>query len=99
MRNPVNRLATAAPRALDSLLEPKDKSNEKSTRQDRTCSFDLDLSGLKIIDSGSSLASASIDDEGSVVTSLTLEQLSSELSSSEFSVDWTDTMEKDASPN
>ncbi|KAL3775437.1 hypothetical protein ACHAWO_000667 [Cyclotella atomus] len=51
MRNPVNRLATAAPRALDSLLSGGNKSgskptSEKETRTSRTTSFDLDLSVL-----------------------------------------------------
>jgi hypothetical protein len=51
MRNPVNRLATAAPRALDSLLSGGNKggsksTNEKETRTSHTTSFDLDQSIL-----------------------------------------------------
>ena len=83
MKNPVNRLATAAPRALDSLLQQQKKdSNKKNTnnnsKKERTCSFDLDLSGLNLLDNdgsssvgGSSVAfsGGSIAEEGgSVVT-------------------------------
>ena len=52
MRNPVNRLATAAPRALDSILSGSNKTGASSTNDkkdmhtSRTKSFDLDLSAL-----------------------------------------------------
>ncbi|EJK45115.1 hypothetical protein THAOC_36294 [Thalassiosira oceanica] len=109
MRNPVNYLASAAPRALDSLLGPnsatgsKDgnkKKTDKKTRDERACSFDLDLSGLTLSGGGgTSLASASVTDEGSVVSSFTLEGLSSEMTS-ELAVDLAlDTANDDASPN
>ena len=83
MKNPVNRLATAAPRALDSLLQQQKKdANKKNTnnnsKKERTCSFDLDLSGLNLLDNdgsgsvgGSSVgfSGGSIAEEGgSVVT-------------------------------
>ena len=83
MKNPVNRLATAAPRALDSLLQQQKKdANKKNTynnsKEERTCSFDLDLSGLNLLDNdgsgsvgGSSVgfSGGSIAEEGgSVVT-------------------------------
>lgn len=81
MRNPVNRLATAAPRALDSLLVKKSDNNTTSTekKQERTCSFDLDLSGLKLLDSralSGGGGGGSSTEEGSVVT---FEDLSAEL--------------------
>lgn len=82
MRNPVNRLATAAPRALDSLLVKKSDTNNTTTstekKQERTCSFDLDLSGLKLLDSRalSGGGGGSSTEEGSVVT---FEDLSAEL--------------------
>ena len=82
MRNPVNRLATAAPRALDSLLVKKSDTNNTTTstekKQERTCSFDLDLSGLKLLDSRalSGGGGGSNTEEGSVVT---FEDLSAEL--------------------
>ena len=64
MKNPVNRLATAAPRALDSLLcGGEKKEDEKKTKQQqnkaRTCSFDLDLSLLDTSSSGSSVTGSS----------------------------------------
>ena len=67
MKNPVNRLATAAPRALDSLLRGGEKKeDEKKTKQQqqqqnkaRTCSFDLDLSLLDTSSSGSSVTGSS----------------------------------------
>ena len=85
MKNPVNRLATAAPRALDSLLETKTKKQEDDNKQkqqqkkERTCSFDLDLSGLNLLDnssingsstlgSGSTIGSITEECNGSVVT-------------------------------
>ena len=83
MKNPVNRLATAAPRALDSLLQQQKKdSNKKNTnnnsKKERTCSFDLDLSGLNLLDNdgGSSVGGSSVgfsggsivEEGGSVVT-------------------------------
>ena len=85
MKNPVNRLATAAPRALDSLLETKTKKQEDDNKQqqqkkkERTCSFDLDLSGLILLDnssinggstlgSGSTIGSITEECNGSVVT-------------------------------
>jgi hypothetical protein len=53
MRNPVNCLATAAPRALDSLFAgtsnksgSEKKEKKETTRSSRTTSFDLDLSSL-----------------------------------------------------
>lgn len=108
MRNPFNDLATAAPRALDSLLGPKNtacndgnkKKTDKKTRDERACSFDLDLSGLTLGGgSGTSLASASVTDEGSVVSSFTLEGLASEVTS-EFAAEALDaTTNDDASPN
>jgi hypothetical protein len=82
MRNPVNRLATAAPRALDSLLVKKSDTNNNTTstekKQERTCSFDLDLSGLKLLDSLalSGGGGSNSTEEGSVVT---FEDLSAEL--------------------
>ncbi|EED87389.1 predicted protein [Thalassiosira pseudonana CCMP1335] len=82
MRNPVNRLATAAPRALDSLLVKKSDTNNTTTstekKQERTCSFDLDLSGLKLLDSRalSGGGGGGNTEEGSVVT---FEDLSAEL--------------------
>ncbi|KAL7543919.1 hypothetical protein ACHAXR_013298 [Thalassiosira sp. AJA248-18] len=56
MKNPVNRIATAAPRALDSLLGKKGdgpnntdkKKQQQKERRERMCSFDLDLSGLNL---------------------------------------------------
>ena len=83
MKNPVNRLATAAPRALDSLLQQQKKdSNKKNTnnnsKKERTCSFDLDLSGLNLLDNdgSSSVGGSSVgfsggsiaEEGGSVVT-------------------------------
>ncbi len=104
MKNPVNRLATAAPRALDSLLgggtskstTSKDTHDKKKQRE-RTCSFDLDLSGLNLdsssgsISGGSSvgLSASSIAEEGSVVT---FEDLSSEFAN-EISKEWNANME------
>mmetsp|Transcript_15784 Transcript_15784/g.34165 ORF Transcript_15784/g.34165 Transcript_15784/m.34165 type:complete len:109 (+) Transcript_15784:611-937(+) len=93
MKTPFNRLATAAPRALDSLLggtkSTSQDSHEKKQRE-RTCSFDLDLSGLKL-DSSSSvgassvgMSGSSIAEEGSVVTFQDLSELTHELS-----LDWT----------
>ena len=111
MRNPFNDLATAAPRALDSLLGPNNRNNttgkdgnnkktDKKTRDERACSFDLDLSGLNLGGGGgTSLASASMTDEGSVVSSFTLEGLASEVTS-EFAAEALDaTTNDDASPN
>ena len=83
MKNPVNRLATAAPRALDSLLQQQKKdANKKNTnnnsKKERTCSFDLDLSGLNLLDNdgSSSVGGSSVgfsggsiaEEGGSVVT-------------------------------
>ena len=86
MKNPVNRLATSVPRALDSLLETKTKQQEddnkqkKQQKKERTCSFDLDLSGLNLLDnssinggsgtlgSGSTIGSITEECNGSVVT-------------------------------
>jgi len=98
MKNPVNRLATAAPRALESILAPKDDGNKKKNKQEelrreRTRSFDIDLSGLNLdsspsLSGGSSIAgltsAGSIAEEtGSVVTF-------EELSSGDLSLDWND---------
>ena len=95
MKNPVNRLATAAPRALDSLLgtpasTSQDSSDKKQQQQrrERTCSFDLDLSGLNMdrcsgsVGGASSvgLCGSSIAEEGSVVTFEDLSELAHELS-------------------
>ena len=88
MKNPVNRLATSVPRALDSLLETKTMKQEDDNKQqkqqqqkkkERTCSFDLDLSGLNLLDnssingsstlgSGSTIGSITEECNGSVVT-------------------------------
>ena len=66
MRNPVNHIVTAAPRALDSLLKSspstKGKDDDKS-RCTRTPSFDLDLSALDM-----SKSSSSFGENSSVVT-------------------------------
>ena len=77
MKNPVNRLATAAPRALDSLLETKTKKQEDDNKQkqqqkkERTCSFDLDLSGLNLLDNSSIYGSSTLG-SGSTIGSITL---------------------------
>mmetsp|Transcript_36504 Transcript_36504/g.65729 ORF Transcript_36504/g.65729 Transcript_36504/m.65729 type:complete len:113 (+) Transcript_36504:260-598(+) len=94
MKNPVNRLATAAPRALDSLLggnkSTAQDSNEKKQRE-RTCSFDLDLSGLTLDSCSSSIAASvdlsggSIAEEGSVVTFEELSEMA--LSSLDWNMD------------
>lgn len=60
MRNPVNRLATAAPRALDTVFTGTTTANKnasnatsnsgrdtKEARNTRSISFDLDLSSLQ----------------------------------------------------
>lgn len=57
MRNPVNRLATAAPRAFDSVFTGTPNKNTSSSssssrdtkeaRSTRSISFDLDLSSLQ----------------------------------------------------
>ncbi|KAL7523677.1 hypothetical protein ACHAWF_000621 [Thalassiosira exigua] len=77
MKNPVNRLATAAPRALDSLLQGEQKRKRtppKQERKERTCSFDLDLSGLKLdapaASGGSAGGSTAAGVGGSVVESV-----------------------------
>eukprot|EP00584_Thalassiosira_punctigera_P005519 CAMPEP_0172527850 /NCGR_PEP_ID=MMETSP1067-20121228/2406_1 /TAXON_ID=265564 ORGANISM="Thalassiosira punctigera, Strain Tpunct2005C2" /NCGR_SAMPLE_ID=MMETSP1067 /ASSEMBLY_ACC=CAM_ASM_000444 /LENGTH=108 /DNA_ID=CAMNT_0013311659 /DNA_START=173 /DNA_END=499 /DNA_ORIENTATION=+ len=64
MKNPINQLATAAPRAFDSLLggnKETKEANDKKKKQDRerTCSFDLDLSALSL-DGASSIGNGSI---------------------------------------
>ncbi|KAL7521394.1 hypothetical protein ACHAWX_006065 [Stephanocyclus meneghinianus] len=50
MRNPVNRIATAAPRALESLFKGNSGGDKKAKQEDslktRAVSFDLDLSAL-----------------------------------------------------
>lgn len=68
MRNPVNRLATAAPRALDSILSgakaAANPTNEKrDTRTTRAISFDLDLSALEM-----NQKSTMLEESSSVVT-------------------------------
>ena len=82
MKNPVNRLATSVPRALDSLLETKTKQQEDDTKQkkqqqqkkkERTCSFDLDLSGLNLLDSSSINGGGSTLGSGSTIGSITEE--------------------------
>lgn len=92
MKNQVKHLATAAPHALDAILlgnkvEQKSDSKEKKQRE-RACSFDLDLSGLKLDNSSSTVGSrsvgGSIAEEGSVVTFEDLSEFSKELS-----LDWT----------
>ena len=98
MKNPVNRLAGAAPRALDSLLGGGSQSTSKDhhemkQKKERTCSFDLDLSGLHLdarsrssIGASSSsvgLSGGSIAEEGSVVTFEDLSEFTNELN-----LDW-----------
>ena len=96
MKNPVNRLATACPRALDSIIganksTPKDAHEKK--KRERTFSFDLDLSGLKPDGAGGrgsgsvaggstvgGLSGSSIAEEGSVVTFEELGDLTKEMS-------------------
>ena len=84
MRNPVNRLATAAPRAFDSILNPSktsggtsteknvDKSTTSSTikeQRNRGASFHLDLSLLLNINDDNAASSSSVGEEtGSVLT-------------------------------
>eukprot|EP00577_Skeletonema_sp_RCC1716_P024157 CAMPEP_0113417924 /NCGR_PEP_ID=MMETSP0013_2-20120614/25923_1 /TAXON_ID=2843 ORGANISM="Skeletonema costatum, Strain 1716" /NCGR_SAMPLE_ID=MMETSP0013_2 /ASSEMBLY_ACC=CAM_ASM_000158 /LENGTH=109 /DNA_ID=CAMNT_0000305107 /DNA_START=136 /DNA_END=465 /DNA_ORIENTATION=- /assembly_acc=CAM_ASM_000158 len=84
MRNPVNRLATAAPRAFDSILKPTsstttssttDSTNTENEKRSRGASFHMmDLSVLLTTDNtndGSSITapSGSVGDEtGSVLT-------------------------------
>mmetsp|Transcript_13265 Transcript_13265/g.32247 ORF Transcript_13265/g.32247 Transcript_13265/m.32247 type:complete len:122 (+) Transcript_13265:224-589(+) len=91
MKTPFNRLATAAPRALDSLLvggkQQQDSKNKKTSSKERTCSFDLDLSGLNLdslpgrggsvagFSSGGSIA----EEGGSVVTFEDLTEFTQEL--------------------
>ncbi|KAL9179109.1 hypothetical protein ACHAXT_000151 [Thalassiosira profunda] len=95
MKNPVNRLATACPRALDSIIGAN-KSTAKDApekKRERTCSFDLDLSGLKPDGAGGrgsgsvaggstvgGLSGSSIAEEGSVVTFEELGDLTKEMS-------------------
>mmetsp|Transcript_41398 Transcript_41398/g.70877 ORF Transcript_41398/g.70877 Transcript_41398/m.70877 type:complete len:105 (-) Transcript_41398:289-603(-) len=104
MKNPVNRLATAAPRALDSLLGGNTKEQQKNPNQqlkrERTCSFDLDLSGLNLDSSSASVGTSvggcgSIAEEGSVVT---FEELS-EFSSLEWNADGSGVSSGTPSPN
>jgi hypothetical protein len=98
MKNPVNRLATAAPRALDSILSTsKDSHHEMKQKKERSCSFDLDLSGLHLdarsrsgIGASSSvgassggLSGGSITEEGSIVTFEDLSEFTNELN-----LDW-----------
>ena len=89
MRNPVNRLATAAPRALDSLLAGNKQQKHQShdgeaheKKQERSWSFDFDfidkINGGVGMGMGSS-GVGSVGEEGSVVT---FEDLSSEFTSS-----------------
>ncbi|KAK1733480.1 hypothetical protein QTG54_015895 [Skeletonema marinoi] len=84
MRNPVNRLATAAPRAFDSILKPTsttttssttDSTNTENEKRSRGASFHMmDLSVLLTTDNtndGSSITAppGSVGDEtGSVLT-------------------------------
>ena len=79
MKNPVNRLATSVPRALDSLLETKTMKQEdddnkqkqkKQQQKERTCSFDLDLSGLNLLDNSSSINGSSTLGSGSTIGSI-----------------------------
>ena len=80
MKNPVNRLATSVPRALDSLLETKTKQQEDDNKQkkqqqqkkkERTCSFDLDLSGLNLLDTSINGGGGSTLGSGSTIGSIT----------------------------
>ena len=83
MRNPVNRLATAAPRAFDSILNPSktsggtsteknvDKSTTSSTikeQRNRGASFHLDLSLLLNINDDNGNSSSVGEETGSVLT-------------------------------
>ena len=81
MRNPVNRLATAAPRAFDSILkQPTTKSDsttttntttntDKNEQRNRGASFDLSMLLNTITSEGVGGASGeSVDETGSVVT-------------------------------
>lgn len=78
MKNPVNRLATSVPRALDSLLETKtmkqeeedtNKQKQQQKKKERTCSFDLDLSGLNLLDNSSINGSGTLG-SGSTIGSI-----------------------------
>lgn len=78
MRIPVNRIATAAPRALESLF--KGSSGDKTTKQDdnlktRTISFDLDLSALPANGVGEQLGL----EGGSTSSVVTFEELMSDM--------------------
>ena len=89
MRNPVNRLATAAPRAFDSILNPSktggtstEKNVDKSTttsstikeQRNRGSSFHLDLSLLlNINDDNAASSSNSVREETGSV--LTFEEM------------------------
>ena len=81
MKNPVNRLATSVPRALDSLLETKtmkqeedgNKQKQQQKKKERTCSFDLDLSGLNLLDSSIDGGGGSTLGSGSTIGSITEE--------------------------
>ena len=81
MRNPVNRLATAAPRAFDSILkQPTTKSDsttntntttntDKNEQRNRGASFDLSMLLNTITSEGVGGASGeSVDETASVVT-------------------------------
>lgn len=84
MRNPVNRLATAAPRAFDSILNPSktggtstEKNVDKSTttsstineqQRNRGASFHLDLSLLLNINDDNGSSSSVGEETGSVLT-------------------------------
>ena len=79
MKNPVNRLATSVPRALDSLLETKtmkqeeedtNKQKQQQKKKERTCSFDLDLSGLNLLDSSINGGGGSTLGSGSTIGSI-----------------------------
>ncbi|KAL7453239.1 hypothetical protein ACHAWC_006905, partial [Mediolabrus comicus] len=89
MRNPVNRLATAAPRAFDSILNPSktgagtstEKNVDKSTttsstikeQRNRGSSFHLDLSLLLNINDDNAASSSSVGEETGSV--LTFEEM------------------------
>ena len=79
MKNPVNRLATSVPRALDSLLETKtmkqeeedtNKQKQQQKKKERTCSFDLDLSGLNLLDTSSINGGSGTLGSGSTIGSI-----------------------------
>ncbi|KAL3795465.1 hypothetical protein HJC23_000823 [Cyclotella cryptica] len=96
MRNPVNRIATAAPRALESLL--KGSGGDKNTKQEdnlktRTTSFDLDLSALP----ESGVGEQACREGGSTSSVVTFEELMSDMMMEEMAsvVDVSETVSKE----